>query len=282
MKPRGGRCSELGRKPETRQHALERAESERVLREAALEQTRQEIARQEKARHDAQIEQLKLSQAEERYRERKAQLEAERAELTAEGDAGRVSLAASERAASAIGEEITAARSRVETSRNEHIAGETALAEQRRAVQQADREAQDAVFGERECSSKIAEIDHSVRVIDQQIDRADAEVLKLTAELAADPIPAVRQALEAAVETRIACEKTLAEARNTVEVAAGALREIEEARLAVEAKVAPLRERLGELKLKEQAASLNFEQYATQLREADADETRLGTEAPGA
>ena len=277
-----GRCRELGAQLEARQRDLERAESERLERETALEEARQEIARQEKARHDAQIEQLKLSQAHERYRERKAQLEAEQGELAAEAEQGQASLANSQRASAAIGEEIAAARGRVETSRNEHIGAETALAEQRRAVQQAERDAQDALFGERECTSKIAEIDHSVRVIDQQIERADAEVAKLTEELAADPIPGVREALEAAVEARISCEKTLAEARNTVEAAAGALREIEEARLAIEAKVAPLRERLGELKLREQAASLNFEQYATQLREAGADEARLGTEAAGA
>jgi chromosome segregation protein len=131
------------------------------------------------------------------------------------------------------------------------------------------------VFGERECGSKIAEIDNSVRVIDQQIDRADLEITKLTEELAADPIPEVRQGLDVAVEARLACEKTLAGARNTVEAAAGALREIEEARLQVENKVAPLRERLGELRLKEQAAQLNYEQFDTQLREAQADEERL-------
>ncbi|HZD21256.1 MAG TPA: chromosome segregation protein SMC, partial [Burkholderiales bacterium] len=75
------------------------------------------------------------------------------------------------------------------------------------------------------------------------------------------------------------CEKTLAGARNTVEAAAGALREIEEAKLAIEARLAPLRERLGELRLKEQAASLNYEQYATQLREAGAEEAVLSAEA---
>jgi chromosome segregation protein len=276
------RCRELGAQLEARQRELERAEGERIEREATLEEARQEIARQEKARHDAQIEQLKLAQAHERYRERQAQLEAEKGELAAEAEQGQASLANSQRASAAIGEEIGAARSRVEASRNEHIAAETALAEQRRTVQQAERDAQDAVFGERECTSKIAEIDHSVRVIDQQIERADAEVAKLTEELAADPIPGVRQALDAAVEARISCEKTLAEARNAVEAAAGALREIEEARLAIEARVAPLRERLGELKLKEQAASLSFEQYATQLREAGADEARLDAAAQDA
>jgi len=122
-------------------------------------------------------------------------------------------------------------------------------------------------------------VNHSVRVIDQQIERADLEVAKLTEELAADPIPAVRKALEAAVEARMSCEKSLAEARNTVEAAAGALREIEEARLQVDVRVAPLRERLGELRLKEQAAQISFEQFATQLREAGADEALLATES---
>jgi len=89
----------------------------------------------------------------------------------------------------------------------------------------------------------------------------------------------VRQALDGAVETRLACEKTLAGARNAVEAAAGALREIEEARLAIESRLAPLREKQGELRLKEQAASLNYEQYATQLAEAAADEAVLAAEA---
>src|SRR5690606_26124091 len=78
------------------------------------------------------------------------------------------------------------------------------------------------------------------------------------------------------------CEKALAEARNGVEAAAAALREIEEARLQVEARVAPLRERMGELRLKEQAAQINFDQFAAQLAEAGADEARLAAEAEGA
>jgi len=47
----------------------------------------------------------------------------------------------------------------------------------------------------------------------------------------------------------------------------------------VDARVAPLRERLGELRLKEQAAQLNAEQFAAQLREASADEAALASAA---
>jgi len=276
------RCSDLGQALERAQRSLERAETERGEREAALEEARAEIARQEQARHDLEIESLKLMQAHERYRERSAQLEAEHEELRAEAEENRAALDACHAAAERIGGEIAAARSRLDECRATHVATETALAQQRRAVQQAERDAQDALYGERECGAKIAEIDNSVRVIDQQLERAEAEIAKLTEELGADPLPAIRQALDAAVEARLAREKTLAGARNALEAAAAALREIEEARLAIEARVAPLRERLGELRLKEQAASLNYEQYATQLGEAKADETLLAAEAQNA
>jgi chromosome segregation protein len=67
-----------------------------------------------------------------------------------------------------------------------------------------------------------------------------------------------------------------------VESAAAALRELEEAKLQIESRVAPLRDRVGELRLKEQASQLNFEQFDTQLREASAEEARLQTEAEAA
>ncbi|TAN56825.1 MAG: chromosome segregation protein SMC, partial [Betaproteobacteria bacterium] len=138
---------------------------------------------------------------------------------------------------------------------------------------------QDAVFGERECVSKIAEMENAVAVIDQQIARADVEAAALAEELAVDPLPALRQVRDAAVESRMACEKTLAAARDAVEAASGALRALEEARLQADARIAPLRERVGELRLREQAAQINQEQFAGQLREGGADEARLGSEA---
>jgi chromosome segregation protein len=138
------------------------------------------------------------------------------------------------------------------------------------------------VFGERECGAKIAEIDASVNVIDQQIGRAEGELGKLTEELAVDSVPAVRAALESAVAARIDREKALAEARNGVEAAAGALRALEEERLQAEAQLAPLRERIGELRLKEQAAQINRDQYDVQMRDGGADEARLAAEAGSA
>jgi chromosome segregation protein len=249
---------------------------------AELEAAREALAERQQLRHEAQIELLKLQQAAERYRERSAQVAAERAELARESERDESRRAECSAAAERIAGEIVQARAQVEAVRAAYVGAETALAAQRLAGQQAEREAQDATFGERECASKIAEIDNAVKLIDQQIAHAEEEVARLTTELAVDPVPAVRSALDGAVEARIVREKALAESRNAVEAAAAALRALEEERLQSESDIAPLRERIGELRLKEQAAQINHDQHADQLREAGADETRLAVEAADA
>jgi chromosome segregation protein len=273
------RCAELAGKLAASEREQQRYDEECSLHSAALERSRQDITLRQKALHDAQIEGLKLTQADERYRERAAQMSAELAEVRAEAGRSAEAIAASRAAAERFSETITDLKTAAEGARAALVEAENALAAQRAALQQAEREAQDALFGERECASKIAEIDNGVRVIDQQIARADTEVTRLTEELAADPIPALRESLEKAVEVRIASEKELSEARNSVEAAAGALRELEEGKLQAEARAAPLREKVGELRLKEQAAQINYDQFATQLAEAGANEALLTAEA---
>src|ERR1041384_967206 len=208
-------------------HAPDAADTGILARQAEIETLA--------ARHDAQSEHLKALRALERYAERSAQVCAELDQIAAETQAGDAALADCRASQERIAAEIAEARARREAAQASHVESETALAAQRRAVQQAEREAQDAIFGERECTAKIAEIDRSVTLIDREIERGEAEVARLNEELAEDPIPALRQELDGAVESRISCEKTLGEARNAVEAAAGALRELEEGRLQVEA-----------------------------------------------
>jgi chromosome segregation protein len=67
----------------------------------------------------------------------------------------------------------------------------------------------------------------------------------------------------------------LAEARVGVEKITEELRAIEEQRLAVEQSLAPLRERITELRFKEQEQAIHAEQYRTQLQEAGANPEEL-------
>ncbi|HXR57944.1 MAG TPA: chromosome segregation protein SMC [Burkholderiales bacterium] len=258
------RCRDLAASAENARAAAERAEHQHTVRQRNL--------------YEAQIASLKRDQA----KERSAQIDKELRELKADAERDGAALAEARGTLEHGSTETAEAQARLQIAQSDHTAAETALAEQRVRAQQAEREAQDAVFGERECTAKISEIDSSVRMIDQQIVHAEEEIGRLTAELAVDPIPAVRQALDAAVEARMGSEKTLGSARDAVEAASGALRALEEERLRIEATLAPLRERVNELRLKEQAATINHDQFDTQLREANAEEPALALAAEDA
>jgi len=276
------RCKSLAAKASAAVAGAAAAEARLAQRTSALEQAREALAARQQDKHAAQIEALKLGQALERYRERTAQIREEAGVIGQEAARDTARVVETRQALERVAAELRDGKQRLETVRAAYVGAETALAEQRVHTQKAEREAQDAVFGEREVSAKIAEIDNSVRMIDQQIARADEEVARLTSELAVDPVPEVRRALETAAEARMDCEKTLAGARDAVEAAAGELRALEEEKLRIEGSLAPLRERIGELRLKEQAAQINYDQYDTQLREAGCDEERLAAAAEGA
>ncbi len=273
------RCQRLAGAAQKARTQAGRLDAERAARQESLERARAELLVRQREQHAAQIEALKLCQALERYRERVTQIRDELGAIAGDEQRDRARLEAGRQALARGERERQARREQLDAVGAAHDAAERALAAQRQRAQQAEREAQDAVFGERECGSKISELEGSVRLIDQQITRADEEVAKLSRELAVDPTPAVRRALETAVEARMACEKTLAVARDGVEGAAGALRALEEERLRVEGGITPLRERVSELRLKEQAASINHDQHDAQLRDAGADEARLAQEA---
>ena len=273
------RCKHLAAQTETARAAASGTESELEAREASLEAAREQIGALQGDKHAAEIERLKLEQALQRFAERAAQIGAELEEIQREVTLGGERLEQCRAAIARIGAEIEAARTTLGTVQTEYAAAETGLAERRQALQRAERDAQDAVFEERECASKISELDNSVRMVDVQIGRAEEEVGKLVKELSIDPVPAVRQALDAAVEARIDCERALARTRESVEAAAGVLRGFEEERLQTETRIAPLRERVVDLRMKEQAAQINHDQFDGQLREANADEEKLAAES---
>jgi chromosome segregation protein len=276
------RCKALAAQTDSARTAASGAASDLAAREAALETGRSKIAQLQAARHAAEIERLKADQARQRFEERAALIRAELEEIRRELELGEQRIGECRAALARIGADLEAARGALGALQAEYAAAETELGERRQALQRAEREVQDAVFEEREGASKIAELDASVRMVDVQIARAEEELGKLVRELATDPVPAVRQALDLAVEARIDCERALARTRESVEAASGVLRGLEEERLQTETRIAPLRERVMELRMKEQAAQINHDQFDGQLREANADEERLARESEGA
>jgi chromosome segregation protein len=227
--------------------------------------------------HERQLESLKLAQGQERYAERSRQIEAALQEVAAQRAPEQAAQAAAESELERRQREIDELYRTLEQAQQEYASAEQDLETQRGALQRAEREVQDAAYLEKECLSKLSEIERSSQVFNEQTRTAGANLDQLQAELAGADDHLLRDQLQRALEARVAREQALAGARNRQEEIAGSLRAAEEARLACEQKLQPLRDRIADLRLKEQAARISYEQFAQQMREAGADEAALAS-----
>jgi chromosome segregation protein len=221
--------------------------------------------------HERQLEHVKLTQSQERHGERSRQIEGELAEIGAQKAHEQSARAATDARLRQLEQEIAALTAGLEAVRGEHAAAERRLGELRLSLQQAEREMQEATFSERECSNKISEIERSVEATLEQIAAAAAAAQAVEAEVAALQDDALKGELQRALEVRVAKEQALGSARTRQDEIAARLRRSEEARAACEQKLQPLRDRIADLRLKEQAARIALEQFAQQLAEAGAD-----------
>ncbi len=267
--------AEYGPKLSAAQAAVAHVESGFADYRALLAGLRSRESELKQRRHHQELEHLKLAEGATRVRERREQIRRELAELREQGAAERQNRETSEANLRAHQGEIDRLYAEFEAIQAEHDQAQQGMDAQREAVQAAERATQEALFSSRESDSKISEIERSIENLLEQIQGAQARRETAREELAGLEDSGVRASLDEMLGKRLERERTLAEARNRQEEIGAQLRGTDEERLACEQRLPPLRDRVGELRLKEQAASLNHDQYAAQLAEAGADEEAL-------
>lgn len=280
---------ELGVLIETRQMRVEEAQTRLAASEAAMEDAQHALQEKRKQLNDLQdrahaiqVETLKLSQALDRFRERQAQIDDSLAEMAGEEAAESERLALAEQAIDVQREQVALLQAALQTAKAHFEESERALRDEREQVNAAERTLREAQFSQRECSNKLIEIADDRALSTTQLAKIAEELTRCEGSAGAMQLEDLEPALQEALEQRVVRENALAAARDTLEAATAALREFDVQRMQVEQSLNPLRERIGELKLKEQAASLAVDQFATQLVEMQADETALNAELAGA
>ncbi|MBI5439436.1 MAG: chromosome segregation protein SMC [Nitrosomonadales bacterium] len=219
--------------------------------------------------HGLQMQMLKLNQALERSAERTMQIEQEMQELAdLLGGEQRQQHDINEQMA-ILRERIDAFHAQVDEAQRHANQQDIAVREQRGRSQQAQHALQEARFFAKTCTEKIADLQHNTRQITDALAQFEQNLVQLRAELSGGEDETAKQQLQVALQTRQVTEQALAEARNMLENATVGLQKLEQERLACEHKLNPLREKLGELTLKEQEARLHFEQWAEQLQGVD-------------
>jgi chromosome segregation protein len=225
--------------------------------------------------HAVQVEVLKLAQAIERYREQKERMQEQLAELAEEEETERERDMAADEKIAEVREGLGRIRVLVAGAQSRLDEAERAVRAERERNADFDRALREAQFSLREAQSKLQDIFAQQAMAQRELMRIEKDRAQCAEQVAAVPPDIMEGNLQAALALRQVMEKVLAEKRDALEAATNALRALEEQRLKIEQGLEPLRVRIGDLKLKEQAATLNTEQFAQQLLEAGADEEAL-------
>ncbi|HSN22336.1 MAG TPA: chromosome segregation protein SMC [Usitatibacter sp.] len=255
---------------------------ERAEAEAALHRLEEEVrAAQEEARrladeakgarerdHALEVEYLKLQQSSEQSARRREAIRAELAAIEEEEGRERLEMQEAQHAMEQGARTIEEIVQRLQALEEDAKAAQSALAGARSAISEAERSLSEARFQERSAHDKAGAQATLVVSLRERLEALAANRENAAAELGKLDEGNVRERLQQALGVKAERERVLADARAGLEHVTERLRAIEESRLAVEQGLNPLRERITELRIKEQEAATHAEQYAQQLQEA--------------
>jgi chromosome segregation protein len=226
--------------------------------------------------HRIQIETLRLTQSAEQFRHRAEQITQELAEIREQQqNEAQHQRNAESNLAQYHGQTAQLEESVLDADR-QRLDAETRLNSQRAKLIQAQQVVHEAQFIEKSNTNVISGIDNSIKVLDEQISTLQQNLQSIHSELSSFGETPYQEQLQQALQVKQVKEQALTTARNASEEAARSLQQTEEERLAAEGRLEPLRSRINDLRLKEQEARLNEEQYREQLHSAAANEEELG------
>ncbi len=251
--------------------ALVRAEAAYAEVSLSLAAARREATQTQAQAHALQVEVLRLSQLAEQSRARSAQLDADLAEVQGQIDQLDERRLTAEGQFESLDLELAEQQERHAQLEEQVIEAQRTLAHAREQQRTLERQAQEASFAQRSLQSRNAELVRAIESATEQTASVHAEQERARDELVRLTDAAAQAGLQNALALKMDREQALGALRSAYDDLTAKLRASDERRLLLERELDPLRQRITEFQLKEQAARLGFEQYEAQLQEAQAD-----------
>ena len=237
----------------------------------ALMGSRREAATSQSRAHQLQVEVLRLTQVAQQMRLRGQQIAIDLSEVDAQLNALQERRVRAEGDFEALDAQLAEIQERHAELDDGVLVAERQLTDAREQQRQLEREAQEAAFALRTLSARREELSRAVQTASDQTVALTCEIEKAGNELAQLNDAAAQAGLQSALAVKLEREQVLSAKRNQYEELTAKLRSSEERRLRIERDLDPLRQRITDFQLKEQAARLGFEQYNQLLVEAQAD-----------
>lgn len=251
--------------------ALVRAEAAYADASQRLVSARREASEAKQSAHELQVEMLRLTQQAEQARARTAQIEADVAEVQAALDDLQERAVAAEARFEELDMQLADSQERHAQLDEKVIEAERKLAESREQLRALERKAQEATFSQRSMQARQAELQRTLETAEQQTKALLEERERAYAEQSRLNDAAAQGGLQDALALKMEREQAVAAARSEYEDLTNKLRASDERRTQIERALEPMRARITEFQLKEQAAALGSAQYEQQLAEAGAD-----------
>jgi chromosome segregation protein len=251
--------------------AMEEAESAVADARQQIADSRSAMASQQKRCHALDLELAQLRKEEEAKASRRARINADIDGIRSEEAAAQEQL---EEVASEIAEaqmklnDAMAKRDALRAGRNE---ADVALERGRERLRLAEHAVSEAKYAERSLRERLQELARRKEQLARQKEQQTRFLNDLTRERANVDWAEIERQLQEQLAKRAEAEQILSDAREKLENLANTLRETEDALHANEANIEPARNQIQDMRLKEQAAQLQEQQFTEQLSEAGAD-----------
>ncbi len=252
-----------------------RAESAYTQAAQSLQELRQRVTSLTQTVHSLQIEFMKLSEVQARFNQRSTQIMSDLTEIAAQESEQQQAKIESEEKFEMLDIELGELQENHEQAQTNYLEKEQHLTDARQRLRDLELAAQESAFSEKTHRNKMEELRRSIATAVEQSAQLFANMQQGHLELEEMDDQTAQAGLQSLLEKRSDQERALSDARHELDQLTQKLRQVEESKMQVERSLQPQRDRIVELQLKEQAARLNQEQFAEQLRNFDVDEQAL-------
>ncbi|MFN7197473.1 MAG: chromosome segregation protein SMC, partial [Hylemonella sp.] len=236
-----------------------------------LVSARREASEAQSRAHELQVEVLRLSQLAEQTRARSEQIAADLDEVDALLQDLQERRVAAEARFEELDMQLADSQERHAQLDEQVLQAERQLQSAREQQRALERQAQEADFALRTLQARRGELQRAIETAAQQAAAIAAEQQRAQDELARLSDAAAQAGLQGALALKHEREQQLAARRSAYDDLTAKLRASDEQRIRIERELEPLRARIQDLQLKEQAARLGLEQYTQLLADAQAD-----------
>ncbi|MDH5709926.1 MAG: chromosome segregation protein SMC, partial [Hylemonella sp.] len=251
--------------------ALVRAEAAYADASQRLVSARRESSEAQTRAHALQVETLRLSQQAEQTRARSEQIEGDLAEVDAQLEDLQARRVAAEGRFEELDMQLADSQERHAQLDERVLEAERKLGAAREQQRSLERQAQEATFSLRTLDARKAELARAIETAEHQAASIESEQQRAQEELQRLTDASAQAGLQNALALKLEREQNLGAKRSEYDDLTAKLRASDERRLKIDREIEPLRQRITDFQLKEQAARLGFEQYAQLLTEAQAD-----------